>query len=175
MARLKFMSKGKQRRDVIGVTTKTTINTMPQINLVIGELIIPRKGCFSVGEMIAYETAVNSMAEPTIEYMALALDISEELKITHREAIDKIEETKYQIVIELIGYADRIKAIASKFSDYQRKKSLVADFIRLRCKKTLTDEELNEMKAPMFNEIYDFMINEFREWQKPPSIDLGKQ
>lgn len=142
--------------------------------LVIGEFRIPRQGCFSVGEMIAYETALNSMASSTIEYMVLALDISDDLAITHREAIDSIEQAKSEIVVELIGYADRIKAIANQFSDHQRKKTLVADFIRLRCDKTLTDQELDGMNAPVLNEIYNFMIGEFREWQKPEALNLGK-
>jgi hypothetical protein len=149
--------------------------TTPNDSIIVGDLVFDRRGCLSVREMIAYETAINDMADPTIEYMVLALEISEDLSITHREAIDLIERCKFEVVTELIGYADRVKAIASTYSDHSRKKALIADFITCRCNVILSDSDLLNMGTPDLQKIYDFLISEFNQWQPAKPLDLGKQ
>jgi hypothetical protein len=135
-------------------------------------------GGFTVDEIIGYELIVNNSSQRIINIMLLAKQVAEDLGWSYGEAVNVLNVCGRSVIVELIPYAEEIDSISLfEHSDHQRKQTLVTYFIQQRIETAWTSANTGKIMRSALQTIYDFMMNEYQEWQELPVLrlaDVGK-
>jgi hypothetical protein len=141
--------------------------------LVVAGFSFDKKGGFKTSEHINYSQIQSEYSFRTLDLMALAHRISEDLGIVYLEVFQMLKNEDI-IALEFGAYAEEIKEVAIRdFCDIRRKSDLVTMFMRSRIDKAWTDEKTGDLMWEDEAElIYEFLMNEYHRWKEPVSIDL---
>jgi hypothetical protein len=135
-------------------------------------------GGFTVDEIIGYELIINNSSQRIINIMLLAKQVAEDLGWSYGEAVNTLNVCGRSVISELIPYAEEIDSISLfEHSDHERKKTLVTYFIQQRIESAWKPENTGKIMRSALQTIYDFMLNEYQEWQELPALklsDVGK-
>lgn len=142
-------------------------------DLVVAGFSFTKKGGFKTSEHIHYSQIQAEYSFRTLDLMALAHRISQEMEIVYLDVFQMLKNEDI-IALEFGPYAEEIKDIAVRdFSDIKRKAELVTMFIRSRQDREWTEEQTGDLMWDTETEpIYEFMMNEYHRWKEPTVIDL---